>query len=164
MTPGSETAPAQSLPAAEEKPAAASSNLVPPAGVEQLRRRCCGMQVENCRQELGKPLAFSSAHSPQRRPSKLLGPPSREFDRSVFGPPRSLMTRAAPELPGYSKLRPLDRLSIYHKIWQPSWHHPSISVADAGDFRALGAPFRSSGIETGNPRMRSWRFGSQPGH
>src|SRR5205823_12994944 len=84
MTPGSETAPAQSLSAAKEKPAAASSNLVPPAGVEQLRRRCCEMQVENCRQELGKPLAFSSAHSPQGRASKLLGPPSREFDRFVF--------------------------------------------------------------------------------
>src|SRR5947207_12464 len=97
------TASALSLSAAKEKPAAASSNLVPPAGVEQLRRRCCEMQVENCRQELGKPLAFSSAHSPQGRASKLLGPPSREFDRSVFGPPRSQMTRAVPELPGYSK-------------------------------------------------------------
>src|SRR5438128_2228429 len=81
----------------------ASALFFPPAGAEQLRHRYCGMRVENCRQELGKPLAFSSAHSPQRRPSKLLGPPSREFDRSVFGPPRSQMTRAAPELPGYSK-------------------------------------------------------------
>src|SRR5438128_7509489 len=123
MTPGSETAPAQSLSAAKEKPAAASSNLVPPAGVEQLRRRCCEMRVENCRQELGKPLAFSSAHSPQRRPSTLLGPPSREVDRSVVGPTRSQMTRAGPELPSYSKLRPHYRLSIFHKLWKPSWNH-----------------------------------------
>src|SRR5438067_9345758 len=103
MTPGLETAPARSLSVAREKPEAASSNLVPMAGVEQLRRRCCEMQVGNCQQELAKPPAFSSAHSPRRRASKLLGPPSREFDRSVFGPPRSQMTRAVPELPGYSK-------------------------------------------------------------
>jgi hypothetical protein len=100
---GSETAPAQSLSVAKEKLAAASSNLVPVVGVEQPRRRCCGMKVENCQQELAKPLAFSSAHSPQRRASKLLAPPSREFDRSFFGPPRSQMTRAAAELPRYSK-------------------------------------------------------------
>src|SRR5204862_4847363 len=106
MTPGSETAPAQSLSAAKEKPAAASSNLVPPAGVEQLRRRCCGMQVENCREELGKRLAFSSVHSPQGQASKLLGPPSREFDRSGVGPPRRQMTRAASEVPGDSKKTP----------------------------------------------------------
>src|SRR5882724_10430881 len=103
MTPGLETAPARSLSVAKEKLAAASSNLVPVAGVERLRRRYCGMRVENRQQELAKPLAFSSHQLRQRRASKLLGPPSREFDRSVFAPPRSPPTRAARELLRHSK-------------------------------------------------------------
>src|SRR5438445_4185586 len=103
MTPGLETVPARSLSVATKKPAAASSNLVPMAGAEQLRRRYCGRRVENCQQGLAKPLAFSSVHSPQRQASKLLGPPSREFDRSVFGPPHSRSTQGVRELLRYSK-------------------------------------------------------------
>src|SRR5438128_561471 len=101
MTRGLETVPARSLSVATEKPAAASSNLVPMAAVEQLLRRCYGRRGWNCHPGLVKPPAFS--HSPQRRASKLLGQPSREFDRSVFGPPRSPLSRAASELLRHSK-------------------------------------------------------------
>src|SRR5437762_36957 len=103
MSPGLEMAPARSSSVAEATPAVASSNLVRVAGAEQPQHRYCGTQVENCQQGPAKPLAFSWAHSPQWLAAKLLGPPSREFDQSVFGPPRSPLTRDAPELLRYSK-------------------------------------------------------------
>src|SRR4029077_675867 len=103
MTPGLGKAQAPSLSVAKARPAEASSNLVPVAGAEQLRRRHCGRGVWNCRQELLKPLAFSSVRSPQRRASKLLDPPSREFDRSVFGLLRWPSSPGAPESLAHSK-------------------------------------------------------------